>query len=118
MYGVAYQLDTKSSESEAAKQRLDEREKRYEERTGVVFHASDGAVEPFQCLVYMAPLSGPLFLGEDAWPVMAAQVRTAAGPSGSNVDYVRRLAIFMKDEAGVEDDHLNRLEAMLSTQNE
>lgn len=61
---------------------------------------------------YVAPLSGPLFLGEADEELMAEQIRSARGPSGDNIEYLKKLGEFMMDEVGpeAEDDvHLTTL---------
>lgn len=61
---------------------------------------------------YVAPLSGPLFLGEADVLAMSDQIKSARGPSGDNLDYLQKLGEFMRDEVGAdaqEDDHLKSL---------
>lgn len=61
---------------------------------------------------YVAPSSGPLFLGAADHLAMAEQIRTARGPSGDNLDYLMKLGEFMRDEVGDtdgEDAHLATL---------
>lgn len=112
VWGVAYELSSGSLQE--TKSRLDDREKRYNSTVQLPFFPSTGdrAKEwPSDRLVtaYLAPLSGPLYLGPDSDTAMAEQIMTAAGPSGDNLDYLIRLWQFMADEVGEPDDHVTHL---------
>lgn len=67
--------------------------------------------EPFNVLVYIATPKNPLWLGEAQETDIASQIVDCSGPSGHNVEYVLRLANFMRDYFPSETDHhLYRLE--------
>jgi cation transport regulator ChaC len=60
----------------------------------------------------VATPSNPNYLGPAPLAAIAAQVRGAAGPSGSNLDYVLRLAEGLR-RLGARDEHVFALEALL-----
>lgn len=92
------------------KGRLDEREKRYQTALNIPFYGRESSVESMVLVTcYVAPLSGPLFLGEADVLAMADQIKSARGPSGDNLDYLQKLGDFMRDEVAEEDVHLTTL---------
>ncbi len=97
------------------KKRLDEREKRFSIRLDVTFFKGNEKAEGVQASCYVAPQSGPLFLGQAPLSVMAQQIVNASGPSGHNLDYVMNLWNFMTNEIGPnganKDQHLSQLVA-------
>lgn len=67
--------------------------------------------EAFPSLIYLATERNSQWLGEDSVPAIAKQVVESSGPSGHNVEYVMRLATFMREEIdGAVDEHLFELE--------
>ena len=108
VWGVAYELVQESLQE--TKERLDEREKRYDTKMDVAFFSRDGERRPFAVTCYVAPVSGPLFVGAAPMEAMAAQICSARGPSGRNIDYLTQLVDFMNNEAGVHCDHLFEIE--------
>ncbi|KAL1131527.1 hypothetical protein AAG570_011144 [Ranatra chinensis] len=80
----------------------------------VTFQPLDSSLRPFQALLYLATPSNHLWLGEAPEQEIAAQILTSSGPTGHNVEYLLRLADFMRVEVpGVEDDHLFALEDLV-----
>ena len=65
-----------------------------------------------EALVYVAGPSNPHYLGPATLEEIAAVVRSAHGPSGSNRDYVQRLAEALA-EAGEDDAHVTELARLL-----
>lgn len=61
--------------------------------------------EPFDVLVYIATPKNPLWLGEAQETEIANQIIKCSGPSGHNVEYVLRLANFMRHHFPTESDH-------------
>jgi len=110
--GVAYRLV--AAERDAVLAGLDHREKGGYERHEVDVHvgASAGA-RTFRALVYIATETNPEYLGPVAEEALAAQVRTAHGPSGSNVEYVVRLAEALRG-MDAQDDHVFALAEAVS----
>ncbi|CAG9816632.1 unnamed protein product [Phaedon cochleariae] len=65
----------------------------------------------FKVLVYLAKSSNALWMGDDDAKTIAQQVVNCRGASGHNVEYVIRLADFMRDNFSSHyDDHLFELE--------
>lgn len=70
--------------------------------------------EAFPALLYIATKRNCHWLGEDALPTIAQQIVGSSGSSGHNVEYLIRLALFVRDELnGVDDDHLFELERLV-----
>jgi cation transport regulator ChaC len=63
-------------------------------------------------LVYVAPEHNPAYLGPADPAEVAAHIARSAGPSGSNSEYLLRLARALR-ELGDEDEHVLGLEALL-----
>ena len=76
----------------------------------VVFE--DGGRAP--ALTYVATADNRNFLGHAPLEEIAAQVRSARGPSGDNVEYVLKLAESLR-EIGADDDHVFALARMLES---
>ncbi|CAN7949767.1 unnamed protein product, partial [Ixodes pacificus] len=82
--------------------------------TLVQFQPRDPREDPVPALVYVALPGNPLYLGPASVRALADQIATSRGPSGSNAEYVLRLARFMREEVpGTWDDHLFALESSL-----
>lgn len=109
MWGAAYEISPEQ-EPEALK-KLNVRERRADNRIEVtVYNVSDQKVH-HPVLVYMGSISKEMFLGEAPLDTMAKQIAERRGPSGSNSEYLLRLATFMKEEVPqAEDEHLFQLE--------
>lgn len=70
--------------------------------------------EAFPVLLYIATPTNEFWMGDDDLETIAEQIATASGPSGHNVEYLLRLALFMRDEIpGVIDEHLFGLETLV-----
>lgn len=107
-WGVAYEVD--DHDTQAVIEHLDHREKGgYERREVELDVDGHGRV----CgIVYFAGPSNPEWLGDAPLDLIAAQVRAAAGPSGSNADYVRRLAAALRENC-VDDPHVMQVANLL-----
>lgn len=71
-------------------------------------------VEPFTVMLYIATPKNDLWLGDAPLHEIATQITECSGESGHNVEYVIRLAEFMRDHIpGVVDDHLFTLEYLV-----
>lgn len=86
---------------------LDHREKNGYERIEVMIEFDDRSVDG---LLYRAAPDNHAFLGPASMQDMAHQVNRCAGPSGTNRDYVLRLAGALR-ELGARDPHVFELEA-------
>ena len=105
-WGVAYHV-TESSFGSALSY-LDQREKGGFQRHWVKFYC--GASDPFsRVCAYVAAGDNPEYLGPTPTPDIARQIRHATGPSGSNVEYLIRLADSLR-ALGVTDEHVFELE--------
>lgn len=70
--------------------------------------------EAFPTLVYIATPKNEYWIGEEPLLVTARQIVECRGPSGHNVEYLIRLATFMRDELpGASDEHLFELEGLV-----
>ncbi|KAJ8981476.1 hypothetical protein NQ317_007002 [Molorchus minor] len=73
------------------------------------FHPISG--EAFKVLVYVATPKNPLWMGDADEGAIAEQIIDCSGPSGHNVEYLVRLANFMRDHfSDNHDAHLFNLE--------
>lgn len=72
--------------------------------------------EAFPTLLYIATETNDLWMGDTPLSKIAQEIVDCCGASGHNVEYLIRLANFMRDELNgviVEDDHLFELERMV-----
>lgn len=107
--GVAFRL--RDDEREAVIEALDHRERGgYCRLETDLFVADDLAVPG---LVYLADETNPHFLGPAPETAIAEQVRAARGLSGPNTEYVRRLALSLR-ELGADDPHVFTLAELLT----
>lgn len=90
---------------------LDHREKNGYERhlTGLEFR--DGPIR--RGWIYLAAAGNPAWLGDAPEPAIARQILEAKGPSGSNAEYLLRLADALRG-LGAEDPHVFAIERELS----
>ncbi|KAG7510173.1 glutathione-specific gamma-glutamylcyclotransferase 1-like [Solea senegalensis] len=111
-WGVAYEVT--DSHAEESLQYLNMREVvlgGYVTQT-VEFTPKDGDQAPLLALVYIATASNPIYLGPASDKDIAAQVAVCSGKTGPNVEYVVRLAEFMRLFCPeVDDEHLFSIEA-------
>ncbi len=110
--GVAYRVAP--ADRARVLRELDVRERGGYERLDLALEWVDTA-EPRPgavALTYVAAAHNPNYLGPAPLPAIAAQVRRSHGPSGSNVEYVLRLADALR-RLDAEDPHVFGLEALL-----
>ena len=88
---------------------LDHREKNGYERQEVWIQLPSKKVSG---IVYIANQQNAAFLGEAPLEVIADQICQSEGPSGSNVEYLTKLATALKD-LRIEDDHVFQLDALV-----
>lgn len=112
-WGVAYEVATEHVEDVLLT--LDHREKggyeRIYTRATLTAHEREPQTE-LDVLVYIAAADNPCYLGPAPLEEIAGIVRVSQGPSGSNLDYVRRLAEALI-EMGAEDPHVFDLVRLL-----
>ena len=103
--GMAFRLD--GEVADGIFERLDHREKNGYRRVDVVLRFRDGGTAGGRA--YIAPQDNEAFLGPAALHEMVAQILASSGPSGSNRDYVLRLAGALR-EHGIQDPHVFEVE--------
>ncbi|XP_026158364.1 glutathione-specific gamma-glutamylcyclotransferase 1-like [Mastacembelus armatus] len=111
-WGVAYEVT--DSQIEESLQYLNMRESvlgGY--RTKMVeFIPKEKGMGPLWALVYIATSDNPIYLGPASDKEIAAQIAICSGSTGHNIEYLVRLADFMRLYCpGEEDDHLFSIEA-------
>ena len=104
--GLAFRMD----DDEAVFARLDHREKNGYGLTDVTLRFRDG--DAAEGSVYIAPQDNHAFLGPAPLGAMVAQIATCAGPSGTNRDYVLRLAEALRAH-GINAPHVFEIERRL-----
>jgi len=78
----------------------------------VDFFPEGEAQAPVQAMLYIATADNPLYLGPASPEVIGAQIATRSGKTGHNLEYLLRLAEFMRCSCPqVEDHHLFSVEA-------
>ncbi|CAG5928206.1 unnamed protein product [Menidia menidia] len=78
----------------------------------VEFFPGGEAQAPVQALVYIATSENPLYLGPATPEEIGAQIAVCRGKTGHNLEYLLRLAQFMRSSCpDVEDHHLYAVEA-------
>lgn len=82
----------------------------------VDFFAEGESQQPVQALLYIATSDNPLFLGPASAEEIGTQIAVCRGKSGHNLEYLLRLAEFMRSYCPhVEDQHLFSIEAAALT---
>ncbi|KAK8731512.1 hypothetical protein OTU49_007642 [Cherax quadricarinatus] len=110
-WGVAYELT-----GEAALSYLETREVSLGGYTTnvVTFFPRDASLNPFPVLLYIATPSSREWAGSAPLHEIATQITQCSGPSGHNVEYLLRLAQFMREKVPEGyDEHLATLETLV-----
>ena len=94
-WGAAYRIA--AEDRDAVLQSLDHREKGGFERRRVEVRLRGPAPERVSAAMYVAGSDNPNYLGPAPTAEIAAQVRRSTGPSGSNSEYVLRLAQALRE---------------------
>ncbi|MBF2759186.1 MAG: gamma-glutamylcyclotransferase [Ectothiorhodospiraceae bacterium AqS1] len=89
---------------------LDLREKNGYERQGVTLEFQNQ--ERCQAITFIASTGNPAWLGPAALGDIAADIRRAEGPSGTNREYLYRLSAALC-ELGIHDPHISTLEGLV-----
>lgn len=106
-WGAGYRIA--GDHLEAVLEKLDYREKAGYARLDVTFYSEP---EPVEALVYVASPGNPNYLGPAPLAEIADVVRSSAGPSGPNTEYVLRLHQALEDmDAG--DEHVSELASLV-----
>jgi len=112
-WGMAYAVERR--DAEAVLRLLDHREQGGYDRHQRTLHEPHGDRAFASALVYVATASNPDWLGPAPLAEIARQVRRAHGPSGSNREYVLRLAASLR-EHGARDEHVLALAALVEAE--
>lgn len=110
-WGKAFRLD----DEQASRTYLDTREVQLGGYTTILteFMPLDENVEPFPVLIYIALESNDQYLGKASYPSMALDIISSKGQAGHNLEYLAKLAQFMRENLmSVQDDHLYLLEQL------
>ncbi len=110
-FGTAYRIA--AADRSEVLDHLDWREKGGYARHRVTLHLADGGPAIRDGLVYVATEDNPNYLGPAPLAAIAAQVLGSHGPSGSNVEYVRELAVALR-AMDARDDHVFGLERAMA----
>ena len=113
-WGMAYRVAGASRTT--ALDVLDHRERGGYERVEVAMF-TPGVPAGIAGTTYIATADNPHYLGPAAVEVMVAQIMAGRGQSGSNVDYVVRLAASLVD-MGADDPHVAELARLLLQESE
>jgi glutathione-specific gamma-glutamylcyclotransferase len=108
-WGLAFQAPRAQWQAIVAE--LDYRERNGYTRTPVELEFEDG--ERTTAITYVAGPDNPSFVGPAPLPNMVHQIAHAVGPSGSNREYLTRLAEHLL-ELDIHDDEVHGLHAALS----
>jgi glutathione-specific gamma-glutamylcyclotransferase len=110
-WGLAYRLEPGALD--ATLRGLDVREQGGYERHVVEFHCQERTrCASWPVLMYVAAPGNPEYLGPAPLAQIAQQVSRAAGPSGTNLEYVLELHAVLA-ELGIEDAHVAELARLL-----
>ncbi|KAG6464564.1 putative glutathione-specific gamma-glutamylcyclotransferase 2 [Manduca sexta] len=110
VWGVAYKIRTEDIEQ--VTKHLDFREKNGYSKQTVTFYPKDTKHEPFDLTLYVATEENDSYAGPATIEDIAMQVISCTGPSGSNKEYVYKLAEAMRQLVpNIQDEHLFALES-------
>lgn len=109
VWGVCYEVSEENIEKTL--KYLDHREKGGYARDSVIVYKNIDDPEPVleNVLVYTATETNPDYLGEIDEYLIAKQILSSHGPSGSNLEYFMRLAKSL-EEHNVVDEHIVTIE--------
>jgi cation transport protein ChaC len=111
VYGAAYEI---SNEDEASVRHvLDVREKDGYTIIETSFYPNDAAEKTRPCYTYMAQSDNPFWGGDAPIDQIAQQIARAHGPSGSNREYLFKLADAIRAITSVSDEHLFALDQLV-----
>ena len=111
-WGMAYRIEPERADE--VLRELDWREKGGYARQPVRLHFRGARQASDDGLMYLATPDNPNYLGPAPLERIAEQVRDSSGPSGSNLEYVLRLAEELR-AIQAEDPHVSALERMLKS---
>lgn len=77
------------------------------------FKCNENPPHIFSVMVYAATPKNSLYLGPAAPEQLATEIASAQGHAGHNVEYLVRLADFMREKVSEYDEHLFELEKLV-----
>jgi len=110
-WGIAYQVAPDAWER--VTRTLDHRERGGFDRKDVRVEFRDPDRAAVRALVYVATERNPNYLGPAVDSEIAAQIRDARGPSGTNAEYALQLAAALRD-IEADDDHVFAIAELLA----
>lgn len=110
-WGIAYRVAPDAWER--VTETLDHRERGGFDRKRVRVEFRDSNRSAVEALVYVATERNPNYLGPAADSEIAAQIRSAHGPSGSNAEYALELAAALRS-IQADDDHVFAIAELLA----
>jgi cation transport regulator ChaC len=113
--GVAYAIDETSQEAILAA--LDEREQGGYERVAIDVELDHPPREAVRAVTWIASPENPYHLGEAPLAQLIDEIAASVGPSGTNIEYVLRLAEALR-ELGIEDGAILDIAAALALSND
>lgn len=115
VWGIAYAIDNRDIDDVCAG--LDHRERAGYTKKVIQFHTKTNQDQiPSEVTVYIADKNNEWFAGEASIQQIASRIAVCRGTSGSNPEYVHKLAAEMRRIAPEEDDkHLFELEMALKS---
>lgn len=109
--GMVFEIET--AQAEKIFHQLDYREKNgYERCQSQLLFESESDSDRVEGIFYVANENNPAFLGPASADVIAKQISESHGPSGSNAEYLTKLAEALRLH-GIHDQHVFEIEAEL-----
>jgi glutathione-specific gamma-glutamylcyclotransferase len=109
--GVVYAIEESSREAILAA--LDEREQGGYERVAIDVVLDHPPRETVRAVTWIAAPENPYHLGEAPFDQLIGEIRASVGPSGTNIEYVLRLAEALR-ELGIDDGAILDIAAALA----
>ncbi|CAF4870022.1 unnamed protein product, partial [Rotaria sp. Silwood1] len=111
VYGAAYEI---SNEDEVSVRHvLDVREKDGYTIIETIFYPTNNEQTELACYTYMAQPNNPFWGGDAPLDQIAEQIARAHGPSGSNREYLFKLAEAIRTITTIDDEHLFKLDQLV-----
>ncbi len=111
VYGAAYEISNEDEES--VRHVLDVREKDGYTIIETSFYPNDNTHQEKKCYTYMAQSDNPFWGGDAPIDHIAQQIARAHGPSGSNREYLFKLAEAIQAITTITDEHLFTLDQLV-----
>ncbi|CAF4427129.1 unnamed protein product [Rotaria socialis] len=113
VYGVAYEIS--NADEVSVRHVLDVREKDGYTIIETNFYPKDVEQKDMTCYTYMAHRENPFWGGDAPLDQIAEQIAHAYGPSGTNHEYLFKLAEAIRTITSAHDEHLFTLDQLVKT---